>query len=124
MIKRCNISFRFGRTKGHTKINRRAELEEYSLKICRNMVLSEYIFILLQKGFFITGLLTGLYPTGCKNSAGNNNNNNNNNNNWRTGTISKSFIKYVITIPGNHDVKKLQKTATLGTAHILRKVLM
>jgi hypothetical protein len=43
----------------------------------------------------------------------NNNNNNNNNNN-----------KYVSTIPGNHEVKELQKTAILGTAHILRKVLM
>jgi hypothetical protein len=41
-----------------------------------------------------------------------------------TGTISKSFRKYVSTIPGNHEVKELQKTAVLGTAHILRKVLM
>jgi hypothetical protein len=40
------------------------------------------------------------------------------------GTISKSFRKYVSTIPGNHAVKELQKTAILGTAHILRKVLM
>ena len=40
-----------------------------------------------------------------------------------TGTISKSFRKYVRNIPGNHEVKKLQKTAILGTAHILRKVL-
>jgi hypothetical protein len=40
-----------------------------------------------------------------------------------TGTISKSFRKYVSNIPGNHDVKELQKTAVLGTAHILRKVL-
>jgi hypothetical protein len=40
-----------------------------------------------------------------------------------TGTISKSFIKYVSTIPGNHEVKGLQKTAILGTAHIIRKVL-
>ena len=39
-----------------------------------------------------------------------------------TGTISRSFRKYVSDIPGNHDVKELQKTATLGTAHILRKV--
>jgi len=38
-------------------------------------------------------------------------------------TISKSFRKYVSYIPGNHDVKELQKTAILGTAHILRKVL-
>jgi hypothetical protein len=41
-----------------------------------------------------------------------------------TGTISKSFRKYVSTIPGNHDIRELQKTATLGTAHIFRKVLM
>jgi len=41
-----------------------------------------------------------------------------------TGTISKSFRKYVSNIPGKHEVKELQKTSTLGTAHILRKVLM
>jgi hypothetical protein len=41
-----------------------------------------------------------------------------------TGTISKSFRKYVSTIPGNHEFNELQKTAILGTAHILRKVLM
>jgi hypothetical protein len=40
-----------------------------------------------------------------------------------TGTISKSFRKYVSSIPGNHKVRELQKTATLGTAHIFRKVL-
>jgi hypothetical protein len=41
-----------------------------------------------------------------------------------TITISISCRKYVSTIPGNHDVRELQKTAILGTAHILRKVLM
>jgi len=41
-----------------------------------------------------------------------------------TGSISKSFRKYVSNIPGKHEVKELQKTAILGTAHILRKVLM
>jgi hypothetical protein len=41
-----------------------------------------------------------------------------------TGTISKSFRKYLSTVPENHDVRELQKTAILGTAHILRKVLM
>jgi len=40
-----------------------------------------------------------------------------------TGTISKSFRKYVSNIPGNHEVKELQKTAILGTAHIVRKEL-
>jgi len=40
-----------------------------------------------------------------------------------TGTISQVFRKYVRNIPGNHEVKELQKTAILGTAHILRKVL-
>jgi hypothetical protein len=41
-----------------------------------------------------------------------------------TGTISKSFRKYLSSIPGKHDMKELQKTAILGTAHTLRKVLM
>jgi hypothetical protein len=40
-----------------------------------------------------------------------------------TGTTSKSFRKYVNNIPGNHEVKELQKTAILGTAHILQIVL-
>jgi hypothetical protein len=40
------------------------------------------------------------------------------------GTISKSFRKYISNIPGNHEVKEVQKTAILGTVHILRKVLM
>ena len=52
----------------------------------------------------------------------------NNNNNVEIigsiGTISKSFRKYVTNIPGNHEVKELQKTAILDTVHILRKVLM
>jgi hypothetical protein len=41
-----------------------------------------------------------------------------------TGTILKSFRKYLSNVPGNHEVKELQKTVTLGTARILRKVLM
>jgi hypothetical protein len=41
-----------------------------------------------------------------------------------TGAISKSFRKYVSNTPGKHEVKVLQKGAILGTAHILRKVLM
>ena len=40
-----------------------------------------------------------------------------------TGTISKSFKKYMSVIPGNHDIKELKKTAILGTAHILWEVL-
>jgi hypothetical protein len=40
-----------------------------------------------------------------------------------TGTVSKSFRKYVSDIPGNRDVKELQKTGILGTAHRLREVL-
>ena len=41
-----------------------------------------------------------------------------------TETISEPFRKYVSNIPGKHEVKELQKTAILGTAHILQKVLM
>ena len=40
-----------------------------------------------------------------------------------TGTVSKTFRKYVSNIQGKNEVKELQKTAALGTAHILRKVL-
>ena len=89
----------------------------------------------------------------CNNNNSNSNNNNNNNNKeaekvlkykdltieiqrmWKVktrvipviiganGTISKSFRKYVSNIPGNHELKELQKIAILGTAHTLRKVL-
>ena len=38
-----------------------------------------------------------------------------------TGSISKSFRKYISNIPGNHEVKEIHKTAILGTAHTLRK---
>ena len=41
-----------------------------------------------------------------------------------SGTISKSLRQYLSNIPGNHEVKELQKAAILCTAHILRKVLM
>ena len=41
-----------------------------------------------------------------------------------TLTISTSFRKYLNNIPGKHEIKELQKTAILRTAHILRKVLM
>jgi hypothetical protein len=40
-----------------------------------------------------------------------------------TGTISKSFRKYLSNVPGIHEVKELQKTVIFGTAHMLRKVL-
>jgi hypothetical protein len=41
-----------------------------------------------------------------------------------TGTFSKLLRQYVSNIPGKHDVKELQKAATLGTAHWLQKVLI
>ena len=40
-----------------------------------------------------------------------------------TGTISKSFRKYVGNMPGSNEVRELEKTAILGTTYILRKVL-
>jgi hypothetical protein len=40
-----------------------------------------------------------------------------------TETISTSFRKHVNDIPGHYDVKELQKTAIVGTAHRIRKVL-
>jgi len=41
-----------------------------------------------------------------------------------TGTISKSLRQYLSNIPGKHEIKELQTPVILGTAHILRKVLM
>ena len=41
-----------------------------------------------------------------------------------TATISKSFRKYLSNIPGKHEIKELQNKVVLGTANVLRKVLM
>jgi len=40
------------------------------------------------------------------------------------GSSSKSLRQYLSNILGKHEIKALQTTAILGTAHILRKVLM
>jgi hypothetical protein len=40
-----------------------------------------------------------------------------------TGTIAESFRKYVNNRKGKHKIEELQKTAILGKAHILWKVL-
>jgi hypothetical protein len=37
-----------------------------------------------------------------------------------TGTISKSLRQYLSNILRKHEMKELQKTAILGTAHIMR----
>jgi hypothetical protein len=39
------------------------------------------------------------------------------------GTISDLFREYLINMPGKHEIKELQKTAILRTAHVLRKVI-
>jgi hypothetical protein len=41
-----------------------------------------------------------------------------------TITISTSFRQYLSNVPVKHDIKELQITAILSTAHVLRKVLM
>ena len=41
-----------------------------------------------------------------------------------TGTISNSLRQYLSNIPGKHEIKELQKTAILGTAHTLQEVLL
>jgi hypothetical protein len=41
-----------------------------------------------------------------------------------TGTISKSVRIYLKNVPGKDDIKELQKTAILVTAHIVWKILM
>jgi hypothetical protein len=41
-----------------------------------------------------------------------------------TADISKPFRKYLNSVPGEHYIKQLHKTAVLGTAHVLWKVLL
>jgi hypothetical protein len=41
-----------------------------------------------------------------------------------SGTISKSFRRHLRNIQRKHEIKELQKTAILGTAPIMRKVLI
>jgi hypothetical protein len=40
-----------------------------------------------------------------------------------TGIVTKSLRKNLVAIPGKHSIDSLQKTAILGTSHIIRKVL-
>ena len=40
-----------------------------------------------------------------------------------TGRVTRSLRKNLEYIPGKHSVDSLQKTAGLGTSHIIRKVL-
>jgi hypothetical protein len=40
-----------------------------------------------------------------------------------TGIVTKSIRKNLEAIPGKHSIDSLQKTAILGTSHIIRKVL-
>jgi hypothetical protein len=40
-----------------------------------------------------------------------------------TGIVTKSLMKNLEAIPGKHSIDSLQKTAIIGTSHIIRKVL-
>ena len=40
-----------------------------------------------------------------------------------TGIVTRSLRKNLEAIPGKHSIDSLQKTAILGTSHIIRKVL-
>ena len=53
----------------------------------------------------------------CKNES-------DNSNNRGTGTMSKSFTKYLRNMHGKQKIKELQRSAILGTAHKIQKVLM
>jgi len=44
-------------------------------------------------------------------------------NNWATGIVTRSLKENLETVPGKHSIDSLQKTAILGTSHIIRKVL-
>jgi len=40
-----------------------------------------------------------------------------------TGIVTRSLRKNLEAVPGRHSIDLLQKTAILGTSHIMRKVL-
>jgi hypothetical protein len=40
-----------------------------------------------------------------------------------TGIVARSLKKNLEAIPGKHSIDSLQKTAILGTSHIIRKVM-
>jgi len=40
-----------------------------------------------------------------------------------TGMVTRSFRKTLEAVPGKHSIDSLQKTAILGTSHVIRKVL-
>jgi hypothetical protein len=40
-----------------------------------------------------------------------------------TGIVKRSLRKNLEAVPGKHSIDSLQKTAVLGTSHIIRKVL-
>ena len=40
-----------------------------------------------------------------------------------TGIVTRSSRKNLETVPGKQSIDSLQKTAILGTSHIIRKVL-
>jgi len=39
-----------------------------------------------------------------------------------TGIVTRSLRKNLEDIPGNHSIDSVQKTAILGTSHVIRKV--
>jgi hypothetical protein len=40
-----------------------------------------------------------------------------------TGIVTKGLRKTLVAIPGKHSTDSVQKTAELGTSHIIRRVL-
>ena len=40
-----------------------------------------------------------------------------------TGIVTRSLRKNMEAVPGKHSIGSLQKTAILGTSHVIRKVL-
>ena len=75
--------------------------------------------------------MSALYPTSHPILLSINNNDNNNNNNKydckliieATGIVTRSLRKNLEAVPVKHSIDSLQKTAILGTSHIIRKVL-
>jgi hypothetical protein len=40
-----------------------------------------------------------------------------------TGRVTEGLKRYLKSVPGKHSIDSLQKTAVLGTSHVIREVL-
>ena len=90
----------------------------YNAQNIHKLTSSKYFFSVMKGHKHSNAVFTKTYWLDA--SPSNNNNNNNNNNNR---IVTRNLRKNLEAVPRKHSVDSLQKTAILGTSHIIRKVL-